>query len=175
MRNFYEIFEVVRSASAEEIKIAYRKLASTYHPDKYPGNTKFAEDMMRHINAAFGVLSDSNKRAQYDAWLKSRGTHAGTQPTGVCDWRAGGAPSDTAVNGSKTGFRKFRFVLILLLVATLIIVLGNYLRSNGDRRDSEAGTPLRSLNGIAVEDKLSDIEFKLGKFKRIDAVVYWIE
>jgi curved DNA-binding protein CbpA len=175
MKNYYEILEVAHSATAGEIKIAYRKLASTYHPDKYPENTKFAEDMMKHINAAFGVLSDSNKRDQYDAWLKSQGTHAGTQPTGTTGGQGGAAPSDPTVNGSNTGFRKFRFVLILLLVITLIIFLGNYLRSNGDRRDSEMGTPLRSLNGIAVGDKLSDIEFKLGKLKRIDAVVYWIE
>jgi curved DNA-binding protein len=56
---------VARSASADDIRSAYRKLAMQYHPDKNPGN-KSAEDRFKEINEAYQVLGDEKKRAHYD-------------------------------------------------------------------------------------------------------------
>lgn len=64
-RDYYEILEVSKSASAEEIKKAYRKKAIQYHPDKNPGDAK-AEEMFKEAAEAYEVLSDENKRARYD-------------------------------------------------------------------------------------------------------------
>jgi len=64
-KDFYEILGVDRTASDEEIKKAYRQLAHKYHPDKNPGD-KNIEEHFKEINAAYEVLKDSNKRAQYD-------------------------------------------------------------------------------------------------------------
>lgn len=62
--NYYQILGVDKSASADEIKKAYRKLAHKYHPDKGEGNdTKFKE-----VNEAYQVLSDAEKRSQYDQY-----------------------------------------------------------------------------------------------------------
>ena len=63
-RDFYEILGIGRNASDEEIKAAFRKLARKYHPDvnKEPD----AEENFKEINEAYGVLSDSDKRARYD-------------------------------------------------------------------------------------------------------------
>lgn len=65
MRDYYEVLGVKKDASDEEIKKAYRKLARQYHPDRNPGD-KQAEATFKEVQAAYDVLSDKNKRAQYD-------------------------------------------------------------------------------------------------------------
>lgn len=64
-RDYYEILGIKRGATAEEIKKAYRQLALKYHPDKNPNNPK-AEEQFKEIAEAYEVLSDSEKRQQYD-------------------------------------------------------------------------------------------------------------
>lgn len=64
-RDYYELLGVSGSASADEIKKAYRKLAMKYHPDRNQDNTE-AEEMFKSISEAYEVLSDTNKRQQYD-------------------------------------------------------------------------------------------------------------
>jgi molecular chaperone DnaJ len=64
-RDYYEVLGVSRQASDQEIKSAYRKLALQFHPDRNPGN-KHAEESFKEAAEAYSVLSDSQKRAQYD-------------------------------------------------------------------------------------------------------------
>jgi molecular chaperone DnaJ len=64
-RDYYEVLGVTRSAPADEIKKAYRKLALQFHPDKNPGN-KEAEDKFKEAAEAYEVLSTSEKKARYD-------------------------------------------------------------------------------------------------------------
>lgn len=64
-RDYYEVLEIYKSASAEEIKKAYRKMAIKYHPDKNPGD-KEAEEKFKEAAEAYEVLSDDNKKARYD-------------------------------------------------------------------------------------------------------------
>ena len=71
-RDYYEILGVSKGASAEEIKKAYRKVAIQYHPDKNPGD-KAAEEKFKEAAEAYEVLSNSDKRAQYDRFGHSRG------------------------------------------------------------------------------------------------------
>lgn len=64
-RDYYEVLEVSKSASADEIKKAYRKMALKYHPDKNPGDAA-AEEKFKEAAEAYEVLSDDNKKARYD-------------------------------------------------------------------------------------------------------------
>jgi len=64
-RDYYEILGVAKTASADDIKKSYRKLALQYHPDRNPGN-KEAEAKFREATEAYEVLSDASKRGQYD-------------------------------------------------------------------------------------------------------------
>ena len=79
-RYYYEVLEIDKSASEDDIKKAYRKLAKKYHPDLNP-NDKTAEAKFKEVNEAYEVLSDKDKKSRYD-----RFGHAGVDPS------AGGNP-----------------------------------------------------------------------------------
>jgi len=64
-RDYYEVLEVTRTATADELKKSYRKLAVKFHPDKNPGDHA-AEDRFKELSEAYDVLSDAEKRAAYD-------------------------------------------------------------------------------------------------------------
>ena len=66
-KDYYEILGVSKNATAAEIKKAYRKKALEYHPDKNPGD-KEAEEKFKEAAQAYEILSDEQKRAQYDQY-----------------------------------------------------------------------------------------------------------
>ena len=68
--DYYKALGLVKGASAEDIKKAFRKLAVKYHPDRNP-NDKSAEDKFKDINEAYAVLSDPQKKEQYDTFGSS--------------------------------------------------------------------------------------------------------
>ncbi len=67
-RDYYEVLGVSRTASADEIKSAYRKAALKWHPDRNPDNKPAAEHNFREATESYGVLSDAEKRAVYDRY-----------------------------------------------------------------------------------------------------------
>lgn len=73
-RDYYEVLGAERSATAAELKKAYRRLAMKFHPDRNPDD-KDAEDKFKEANEAYEVLSDEDKREAYD-----RHGHAGVDP-----------------------------------------------------------------------------------------------
>jgi curved DNA-binding protein len=80
-RNYYDILGVSKDATIEDIKRSFRRLAREFHPDMNPGN-KAAEEKFKDINEAYEVLSDSNKRAQYEHYAqywKQKGFQSATR------------------------------------------------------------------------------------------------
>lgn len=78
-RDYYEVLGVTRSATAEELKAAFRRLAMQYHPDR--NKSEDAEERFKELNEAYAVLSDPQKRAAYD-----RFGHAGVRGAGGTDF-----------------------------------------------------------------------------------------
>lgn len=81
-RDYYEVLGVGRQSSADEIKKAYRKIAMQYHPDKNPGD-KAAEEKFKEAAEAYEVLSNPDKRAQYDRFGHSMGNAGRGGPGGA--------------------------------------------------------------------------------------------
>lgn len=104
MKDYYRILGITKTASEDDIKKAYRKLAHQYHPDKAGGDeTKFKE-----INEAYQVLSDKSKRAQYDRFGTADATNFGSQwggfgGAGGQQWNGGN------VNWGNVGFDPSQF------------------------------------------------------------------
>jgi molecular chaperone DnaJ len=76
-RDYYEVLEIERSATGDDVKRAYKKLALKYHPDRNPGNAE-AEEQFKTCSEAYAVLSDAEKRRRYDQF-----GHAGLDGAGA--------------------------------------------------------------------------------------------
>jgi molecular chaperone DnaJ len=109
-KDYYEILGLDRNAADEDIKKAFRKLALQYHPDRNPGD-KAAEEKFKEINEAYQVLSDADKRAQYDQFgtadFNGQGGFGGFGG-GFQDFGGFGDIFDTIFGGGFGGFSNSR-------------------------------------------------------------------
>ena len=97
-RDYYEVLGVSRTATDQEIKTAYRRLAVRYHPDKNP-NDATAEDKFKEAAEAYSVLSEPEQRARYD-----RFGHAGVSSSATPNWGAPGFGGIEDILGDLFGF-----------------------------------------------------------------------
>lgn len=146
-RDYYEILGVAKGATADEIKKAYRKVAMQYHPDRNPGD-KAAEEKFKEAAEAYEVLSDADRRGQYD-----RFGHAGVSGNG----RGGGYGS----GNMEDIFSQFGDIFG-------DDIFGSFFGGGAGRRGG-AGTQRRGVRGsnLRVKLKLSFEEIAKGVTKQI--------
>ena len=92
MRDYYEILGVQKGANSDDIKKSYRKIAMKYHPDKNPNDSE-AEKKFKEAAEAYSVLSDDQKRQQYDQF-----GHAGLGGSGGQGFQGGMSMEDIINN-----------------------------------------------------------------------------
>jgi molecular chaperone DnaJ len=104
-KDFYSVLGVTKSASADELKKAYRKLAMKYHPDKNPGDKK-AEESFKEISEAYEVLSDPKKKEMYDQFGHSGGAGGfGGGPGGFRSGQGGFGGGPAGFDPNAEGFQ----------------------------------------------------------------------
>lgn len=142
-RDYYEILGVSKTASADEIKKAYRQLAIKYHPDKNPDN-KEAEEKFKEAAEAYEILSNADKRAQYD-----RFGHAGPQMGGAGG--GGGMNMDDIFSSFGDIFEGSGFE--------------SFFGGGGGRRRVVKGTNIRVKVKLTLQEVAHGVEKKI-KYKR---------
>jgi molecular chaperone DnaJ len=137
--SLYDTLGVSKNASADDIKKAYRKLAREYHPDRNPGDAN-AETRFKEVQGAYDILSDAEKRKQYDAW-------------GTTNGRPG--PSGGPAGGGDFGFD------IGDLGDLFGGLFGRGSASRARRPQPERGTDVEAQVNISFEDSLRGVETRI--------------
>lgn len=141
-KDYYNLLGVEKTASAEDIKKAYRKMAMQYHPDKNPGN-KEAEAKFKEINEAYEVLKDEQKRAAYDRYGSDAFSNGGMGGSG------GG------FGGFSGGFGGFDFSDIFGQFSDIFGDVGGERNNRSNRTRSQKGSDLRYDANITLEEAFS--------------------
>jgi len=153
-RDYYDVLGINRDASPDEIKRAYRSLALQYHPDKVaPEKKKEAEEKFKEISEAYAVLSDSNKRAQYDQF-----GHAGIDATYTYEDIFRGAD----FSGFEDIFRGFGFGESIF--GDLFDFFGT---GRGRKRRATRGADLEYTQSITLEEADSGVEKEIRIFHTV--------
>ena len=134
----YETLGVPKNASQDEIKKAYRKLAREHHPDRNPGD-EAAETRFKEVQHAYDVLSDADKRKQYDAFGDGRGRARG---------------------GAGAG-QRFDFDLGDLDLGDLFGGVFNRGRRGSTRPEPQRGADLEAVINVSFEDSLGGVETRI--------------
>lgn len=148
-RDYYQVLGVARSATPEEIKKAYRKLAMKYHPDKNPGDKK-AEESFKEATEAYDVLSDSKKRETYDqfGFAGSQGFGGGENPFGAGGPFGGGPFAGGGFRGGGDSFQD----IFGDVFGDIFGARGGPGAGPGARRRPARGADLRYTLNLSLED-----------------------
>jgi len=159
-RDYYEILGVAKSASADEVKRAYRKLAQEFHPDKGGDAEKFKE-----INEAYQVLSDPQKRAQYDRFgANFEQARAGGGFSGFNGFRDFSSYADAFDFFNRDRDQEFNFGNLGDIFEE---VFGGVASRQGGPRRKQRGQDIAVEAEITLEEAAGDIERDFNIYKSV--------
>ncbi len=177
--NYYKILKIPKTASDRQIKSSYKELVKKYHPDLYVGDKNFAEKKMKEINEAYDILSNPEKKSEYDAYLNTA-SHSSTNYNSTS---APSSESKTVYNdtSSKTQWSFSKWILakfnrldkkrqLQIFIAILILILALFLINLIEVKyylnhsiDSSTNTEIPS-NSIEEQDTRSEDTFDENNF-----------
>jgi hypothetical protein len=155
LHTHYDTLKVARDAPPEVVRAAYRALTLKYHPDRHASNAD-ATQAMALLNSAYDVLSDPQKRREYDEWIK----YVETQPegrrkdrtSGRADWiSAPGAGEGASLSRWSIVFSRVRNYWVFYALALIAIFVGSLWYESIYRHRSQALVPLASAVTAARE------------------------
>ena len=177
--NYYKILKIPKTASDRQIKSSYKELVKKYHPDLYVGDKNFAEKKMKEINEAYDILSNPEKKSEYDAYLNtashsSINYNSTSAPSSESKTVYNDTSSKTQWSFSKWILAKFNrldkkrqlqiFIAILILILALFLInlieVKYYLNHS---IDSSTNTEIPS-NSIEEQDTRSEDTFDENNF-----------
>lgn len=163
MSDYYELLGVSKTATADELKKAYRKKAVQYHPDKNPGD-KSAEEMFKKISQAYEILSDEQKRAAYDRYGEAAFTSGGM--------RGGAGAGGSYGGGFHDPFEVFREVFSGMggggMGGGTGSIFEEFFGGSSEAGGQSRGADLRYDLEITLEDAFNGVEKEIS-FKRLAA------
>jgi curved DNA-binding protein CbpA len=121
MKNYYRMLGVNRNASKQEINTAFKKLSVKYHPDKHGGDECYLE-LFKEINEANQVLSNFDKRAEYDEGLKKEVLLLGFLRNKEVALRPVVKPEPVSTDGS-VGIEMMKWLIAILVMSLTVMVI----------------------------------------------------
>jgi hypothetical protein len=158
LRTHYDSLKITRDAPLEVVRAAYRALTLKYHPDRHDSDPQ-ANERMAELNNAYDVLSDPDKRREYDEWIqfvesrpvRERTDSAATAPR--ADWLGSTDAGERPGTSWVYGMTRFRHYWVFYLLALIAIFVGSLWYESIYLHRSKALMPLASKLSAAMREK----------------------
>ena len=192
MKDYYKILQVAPDASTEVIQMAYKALAKKYHPDLNPGQEEAAQEKMKDVNEAYEILSDKDKRWQYDQiYYRQEKTEQKTSysapepPKGAQSHSAQSKgeqtsaapvdppPEDKEKTSSGKGCAKTGCGCLVIFVV-IFILIGLFGGSSSDS-DSDKKTSSSAATSVTATSEMSVAASETEEVKPEEKLVYTLE